>query len=83
MTIDLALRQRIEARIDQPRQPFAPRSPFDASVRQAEIFVGKYWITAVMDDGSIDKGPAVGNRDALMDGAYDRGAMGVTAVVMA
>lgn len=77
------LRHRLESRLVARVNVIESRPPFDASVRQAEIFVGKYWITAVMDDGSIDKGPAIGNRDALMDGAYDRGAMGVTAVVMA
>lgn len=44
MNPDLALRQRIEARLDQPRQQFVPRPAFDASVRQADMGAGSYQV---------------------------------------
>lgn len=44
MNPDTALRQRIEARLDQPRQQFVPRPAFDASVRQADMGAGSYQI---------------------------------------
>lgn len=40
---DIALRQRIEARLDRPATVIQLRKPFDASVRQADL-LGQYQI---------------------------------------
>lgn len=80
MTTDIALRQRIEARLDRHATVIQLRKPFDASVRQAEIFVGKYWITTRTAAG-VEKYAAIGNPGALADAAYAAGAMGVTVMV--
>jgi len=72
------LRHRLESRLAARVNVTESRPPFDASVRQAEIFVGKYWITTVMDDGTKSTRPAIGNAKLLSDAAYDAGAKGVT-----
>jgi hypothetical protein len=40
----------------------------------------RYTITARFSDGRIEKHSAIGGLNALIDAAYDRGALGVTAI---
>lgn len=74
------LRHRLELRLAARVNIIESRPPFDASVRQAEIFVGKYWITARTAAGATTYS-AIGNPGALADAAYAAGAMGLTMLV--
>jgi hypothetical protein len=83
MKADLAMRQRLEARANQPRAKEVASPAFSATVRQADaIGAIKARITARTAAGSTTYA-AVGNLGALIDAAYNAGALGVTAMVLA
>jgi hypothetical protein len=78
---DLAMRQRIEARANQPRVKEVASPAFSATVRQADMGAGCYQITTVMGDGSKYSRSAIGNPKLLADAEYDSGALGCSVMV--